>query len=164
MWRSPDSPSPLVPEHGFEHPLLERYFETQKPDLDCLPRELREVVSCIHRDLFETGLNVKVVRRRCRIRDNNISSRFRRALGQGMKTYIDRHRMAAAQSLLRGSDLPIFDIAMAVGYSHVETFYQVFHRHFGCTPGRYRKDREAVAPSDGPESSALVEPLECSVS
>ncbi|MEM7049063.1 MAG: helix-turn-helix transcriptional regulator [Acidobacteriota bacterium] len=150
MWQQPKDLSPRLPEHGFEHPLLERYFESQKPDLARLPRELREVVSCIHSCLFETGLTVKIVRDRCRIRDNNISSRFRRALGQGMKSYIDRHRMAAAESLLCGSDLAIFDVAMAVGYSHVETFYQVFHRHYACTPGRYRhKVQRSSSATDG---------------
>lgn len=142
MW----TPSPHRPdefEPFFEHPLLERYVDAEKPDLDDVSRELREVVECIHRYLFEPGLNVKVVRERCRIRDNNVSSRFRREMGQGIKSYIDRHRMTAACQLLVETDLAIFDIAMAVGYYHVETFYQVFRRLFDCTPGSYRRTARA---------------------
>lgn len=127
------------PEKIFEHPLLQRYHEQERPSLDHLSREIREVAECIHSDLFEPGLNVKSVRERCRIRDNNVSSRFRIASGQSIKSYIDFHRMAAAESMLLESSLPIFDIAMAVGYSHVETFYQVFHRRFGRTPGQHRQ-------------------------
>lgn len=123
----------------FEHPLLEWYHQSQNPGLERLTREIREVVGCIHAHMFEPELNVKIVRAKCRIRDNNISSRFRLALGTGIKDYIDSHRMAAAQLLLQQTSLAVFDIAMAVGYLHVETFYQVFHRHFACTPGEFRR-------------------------
>ena len=140
MWpKSQSLPSPAFSKNTFEHSLLEQYLEQEKPQLDQHSREIRELVTCIHGNLFEPGLNVKMVRELCRIRDNNISSRFRRAMGRGIKAYIDNHRMVAAGILLRKTQWSIFDIAMEVGYSHVETFYQVFHRQYGCTPGSYRE-------------------------
>ena len=139
MYGHPEALSEANSVPFFEHPLLEWYHQSQTPSVGCLKREIREIVECIHANMFEPGLNVKTVRKKCRIRDNNISSRFRLALGIGIKGYIDSHRMAAAQILLQQTTLAVFDIAMMVGYSHVETFYQVFHRHFACTPGEYRR-------------------------
>ncbi|MEM1182494.1 MAG: helix-turn-helix transcriptional regulator [Acidobacteriota bacterium] len=138
MWPHPDALTSDLSKKTFEHPLLEQYWEEEKPDLSTLSREIRELATFIFGNLFEPGLNVKTARRRCRIRDNNISSRFRRAMGKGIKEYIDDHRMAAAAILLRRTELSIFDIAMSVGFHHVETFYQVFRRRYGCTPGRFR--------------------------
>jgi AraC-like DNA-binding protein len=146
MWSHSELQTPAI--HGPEHPLLAHYAEAEKPELDDLSRELRELIECIHQDLFEPGLNVKTVRQRCRIRDNNISSRFRRSFGRGIKAYIDGHRMAAACMLLTETKMAIFDIAMGVGYNHVETFYQVFHRSFDCTPGQYRQRRAEVPSTD----------------
>ncbi|MCP4664637.1 MAG: helix-turn-helix transcriptional regulator [bacterium] len=117
---------------------LDRYRVDSRLETKGLPRELRDLVSCIHEALFEPALNVKTAKSRCQIRDNNISSRFRFVIGKGIKEYIEEHRMAAATQLLRHDDLAVFEVAMMVGYEHVETFYQVFRRHFRCTPAAYR--------------------------
>ncbi len=127
---------------------LERYRVDSRLETEGLPPELRALVSCIHEALFEPELNVKTAKSRCRIRDNNISSRFRFVVGKGIKEYIDEHRMAAAAQLLRRDGLAVFEVAMMVGYEHVETFYQVFRRHFRCTPAVYR-DRVLTAKGRG---------------
>lgn len=143
--RTPNPSFPHTPRLTPGHPLLDGI---EVPKFDHLPRELREVATCIHQNLFEPDLNVKNVRELCRVRDNNISSRFRRAMGKGIKPYIDHHRMAAASILLLRSDLSIFEVAMEVGYTHVETFYQVFRLQFGCTPGQFRVETRSPPSSD----------------
>lgn len=147
LQRTKNPSFPHTPRLFPEHPLLGN-DKGKTPDLDHLPRELRELAACIHQNLFDPDLNVKRVREMCRVRDNNISSRFRRAMGMGIKSYIDEHRMAAASILLLSSDLSIFDVAMEVGFAHVETFYQVFRRQFGCTPGAYRANKSSAQTSD----------------
>ncbi len=102
----------------------------------------------IHRDPFTVELNVSQVRRCCRIRDNNISSRFRYLLGKTIRTYIEDLRLKAACHLLQASPTGIFDIALAVGYAHPQTFYNAFRRHFRCTPAEYRT---ASSGPGGPE-------------
>ena len=47
-------------------------------------------------------------------------------------------RMDRAAWLLRSTDRSVSHIAGEVGYSSESTFFQVFRRHFGVTPGRYR--------------------------
>jgi transcriptional regulator GlxA family with amidase domain len=98
-----------------------------------LSRELREVLEHIHANLFDPDLNVQSLKRRCRIRDNNISCRFRRVLGITIKEYVETLRLNAAIRLLE-KQFPVFDVAMAVGYLYPQTFYRAFHRKFDRTP------------------------------
>lgn len=134
-----------------------------------LPWEMREILGCVHRHLFDPDLNVADVRRRCRLRNNNVSTRFRCAVGLGLRDYIEAGRMEAAKRLLRHQDLEIYLIAMAVGYEHQETFCRAFQRQAGCTPSEWREaavvgeGRGAVAGrgrDDGPPARPRQQPAE----
>lgn len=103
-----------------------------------LERHLIEVLRCIHRDPFDPDLNVRYIKQRCRIKDNNVSSRFRYRLGLTIPSYIEGLRLDAACHLLDSTSVGIFDIAMTVGYAHPQTFYNAFRRRFSCTPATYR--------------------------
>lgn len=110
-----------------------------------LPRDVGDVLAYIHDHLFDPDLNVNTVRAGCRLRDNNISTRFRMVLGRGIREHIEDLRMRAADQLLRETDLEVYLVAMAVGYDHQETFCRAFHRHFGDSPSRARENgRENV--------------------
>ena len=64
---------------------LERFCTERRPDGKDLPREVHEVLICIHCNLFDSDLNVQALKSRCRIRDNNISCRFRYEMGVTIK-------------------------------------------------------------------------------
>jgi AraC-like DNA-binding protein len=51
------------------------------------------------------------------------------------------HQVKANQAgiLLKTTDLPVNMVANEVGYENVSFFYQIFKKHFGCTPSLYRK-------------------------
>ena len=100
--------------------------------------EVRAMLRYVHEHLFSPSLNVRAVRVSCRLRNNNVSTRFRCAVGVGLRDYIEAGRMAAAKRLLRHSDLEIYLIAMSVGYEHQETFCRAFRRQAGCTPSEWR--------------------------
>jgi len=48
-------------------------------------------------------------------------------------------RMQRAAELLRGSQLPVGEIARQVGYRQQGEFTRAFRRAFGCTPTAYRQ-------------------------
>lgn len=114
-------------------------FRTEVP---CPPGNLtpvvRAILSFIHEHLFHPDLNVSAVRRSCNLRDNNISSRFRCAVGMDLREYIELGRLEAAKRLLRCPQFEIYLIAMSVGYEHQETFGRAFQRHCGCNPSEWR--------------------------
>jgi AraC-like DNA-binding protein len=105
-----------------------------------LSRDIRAMLEYIHQHLFEPTLKVFEVRRQCGVRNNNISTYFKRAVGIGIREYIEDKRMQAAMRLLAHEDLGIFLIGLGIGYSHEESFTRAFRRRLGCTPSAYRKE------------------------
>jgi transcriptional regulator GlxA family with amidase domain len=63
-------------------------------------------------------------------------------LGCGLAEYIRRQRIAHAQKMLTGTDMPITDIAFAVGFSDYNHFSRVFKQVAGITAREYRKQAE----------------------
>lgn len=129
--------STLVTTYRCIQVLLERF----RCELRIPPRLSQDLVSIlryIHEHLFEAGLSVAIVKNRCGVRNNNVTSRFRRQLGLGMRQYIEGLRLQAANLLLTEIDCEVYLIAQAVGYEHQETFYRAFRRCFGCTPVQRR--------------------------
>ncbi|ABD27036.1 transcriptional regulator, AraC family [Novosphingobium aromaticivorans DSM 12444] len=59
--------------------------------------------------------------------------------GANWRTLVAEHRMEAAARLLRDSRREISAIALALGYSESAAFVRSFSRHFGQSPGRYRR-------------------------
>jgi AraC-like DNA-binding protein len=116
-----------------------------------LPHQLARVLGYVHDNLFDPALNVKVVKAQCQCHDNNVTLRFHSALGTGLREYIERLRLTAADRLLRDSRYPIYVVAMAVGYTYPETFCRAFQRQFGCQPSCRRG---ASPPETGPEKSS----------
>lgn len=96
------------------------------------------VLEDIHTHLFDPDLNVAAVRRRCDLRDNNASTRFREAVGLGIRDYIEKARIEAARHLLAATGAEVYLVAEGVGYDHPETFCRAFQRQLGMTPSEYR--------------------------
>jgi AraC-like DNA-binding protein len=63
-------------------------------------------------------------------------------LGCGLAEYIRRQRIAYAQKMLTGTDMPITDIAFAVGFSDYNHFSRVFKQVAGITARECRKQAE----------------------
>ena len=117
---------------------LERFQAEARPETEGMAREVADILRSIHDNLFDPRLNVASVKEWCAIRNNNISSRFRWAVGLGIREYIERLRLEAAAQLLREEDLEVYLVAMAVGYDHQETFCRAFQRRLGRPPSEYR--------------------------
>ncbi|HEY9542518.1 AraC family transcriptional regulator [Prevotella sp.] len=62
----------------------------------------------------------------------------KQASGVTAKEWIDRAIMAAAQVMLKYSDLPIVEIAMRLNFPNPSFFNKFFRRMKGCTPMEFR--------------------------
>src|SRR5262245_16231760 len=100
---------------------LDDFLDKNQPCCKELPREIREVLAYIHQHLFDAQLSVRALKSCCRIRDNNISSRFRYLMGMTIKQYVETLRMEAASRLLRAERIGIYDVSVAVGYYNLQT-------------------------------------------
>ena len=117
---------------------LERLRAETEPVARELPGEVQKIVRCIHEHLFDPDLRVKEICSRCRIRNHNASTRFRLAVGVGIREYIEALRLDIARRLLEQDRVEIYLIAMAVGYACQETFCRAFSRRFGRTASSCR--------------------------
>lgn len=64
---------------------------------------------------------------------------FTKKMGKNFNTYLDEIRIRHAAELLCSSDLKIYEIAAAVGYSNVNYFYQKFHNIMSVSPSVYKE-------------------------
>lgn len=118
-----------------------------------LPEDVRRVLSHIEENAFDPALNVQRIRLHCGLRDNNVSSRFRLFVGATIRDYLESLRMDAAAILLKQCGATVLEVALAVGYNNLQTFYGAFRRKHSCTPDVYRR-------SIPPEARARASPGE----
>lgn len=64
---------------------------------------------------------------------------FNAHLGYTLSDYVGALRCTHAAQLLRETDMPVSDIAMAVGFDSLRTFYRAFKKQYEMTPSRYAR-------------------------
>lgn len=134
----------MVPNRkaGWSLELLEclRRLREEPPIAPGAPSAVQQLQRQLHRDLFDPDLNVKTLKARCGLRDNNVTTLFRRATRRTIRDYIQEERLRAAVLLLEREALPAVEAGLYVGFPSPQTFYRAFRRRFGCTPAEYNED------------------------
>ena len=69
---------------------------------------------------------------------NYFSSLFRETTGVSFREQLTRIRVEESKTLLLSTDIPLTDIALAVGFPDQSYFCKVFKRITGITPGKFR--------------------------
>ena len=64
---------------------------------------------------------------------------FRREMGSGFNTYLNMLRVEKSKVLLTQSNMPLIDIAFALGFEDQSYFSKVFKRLTGMSPLQYKK-------------------------
>ncbi len=68
---------------------------------------------------------------------NYISTLLRRETGKSFSEILLELRMERAIMLIKGTQLPIEEIAVMLGYSNSSNFYQAFRKYYGKPPREY---------------------------
>ena len=68
--------------------ILINYRKNLDSQLEYCPSDVRSVLKYLHNHLFENTLTIKEEKLACRIRNNNISTKFRLLIGMGIKEYV----------------------------------------------------------------------------
>ena len=63
---------------------------------------------------------------------------FKQSVGMTPHEYVVQCRVRRAQELLASTDLPLSEIAVAVGFADQSHCARRFREHVGMTPSRYR--------------------------
>ena len=70
---------------------------------------------------------------------NHLARLFRQELGMSISDYILQERMKLAFEYLTNTTLPVYEVALRVGYENYSYFLTLFRRVAGMTPSQYRE-------------------------
>ena len=125
--------------------ILEYCALVRKRSLAHFSPNVRAAIDCIHFNLSQPELSLKLIAKHINVNASHLSHQFNQEAGMSIPEYVNRLRMEEAQKLLCGSaSYSIGQIAAAVGMQDVNYFTKVFKRIVGCTPTIYRKRGHSV--------------------
>jgi CheY-like chemotaxis protein len=103
---------------------------------------IRKVMAYIHTHYSES-ITREEIAAHIGISADYLTDCFRQELGITPMIYIRRYRIRQACELLRNTDQPITQIALAVGFSDGAHFTRTFQREISMTPRAYRDNKRA---------------------
>ncbi len=77
---------------------------------------------------------------RCGLSRRKLERGFKSLYANTVYGYLNVQRMEAAREMLARGRMEVNEAGRAVGYSNVSKFIAAFRRHFGVTPGCYKRD------------------------
>lgn len=87
------------------------------------------------------SLNISSLCRQFYLSRTKLYKISKQSFGMGISDYICLERMKKAKELLCTAELPVSQIAEAVGISDTNYFIRLFKKHNGTTPLKYRKEK-----------------------
>jgi AraC-like DNA-binding protein len=99
---------------------------------------LRRVRDRIDRE-YAKPLDVEALARGANMSAGHLSRQFRAAYGESPYSYVMTRRVERAMALLRGRDLSVTEVCLAVGCSSLGTFTTRFTELVGVPPSTYRR-------------------------
>ncbi|RXZ78963.1 helix-turn-helix domain-containing protein [Paenibacillaceae bacterium] len=100
---------------------------------------MQEVRKYIETNFSNANLSLKQLEDEFGMSGKYISFLFHEEVGVKFADYLARLRIEEAEKLLTETGDTVQDIAAQVGYTNAMTFIRGFKKHFGMTPGDYRK-------------------------
>lgn len=113
-------------------------MESRKEDDEVTHLTVKRMRSMIH-EFYTTGITLDEIAERMHLTPEYVGTLFRKEVGVTFSVYIKNLRITKAKELLCGSDLKLYEIAEAVGYSDPKYFGKVFKEATGMLPNEYRK-------------------------
>jgi AraC family transcriptional regulator len=122
---------------------LLRYYTTpahqiKEPSQGLTSRQINQVRDFVLAHL-EQDLSLTILAQQVGFSPYHFARLFRRATGESPHQFVLGQRIERAQSLLRETELPLAQVALASGFAHQSHLTQAFKRSLGVTPAVYRE-------------------------
>ena len=88
---------------------------------------------------YREKVSVKVMAKRAGLNERTFLRRFKNATGEAPLEYVQKMRIEKAKQLLTGTDQPLQEITLAVGYVDLSSFRRLFRQIVGISPTAYRQ-------------------------
>lgn len=90
-------------------------------------------------EFFDKHLTIPELSKKVGINEAKLKEGFRELYGLSIHTYQQDLRLEKARYLLEHTKMPVADITLHIGYSHVTHFSTLFKKKLGLTPSEWRK-------------------------
>lgn len=90
------------------------------------------------RENFSSPLNLKMVAKRCGVSREHFIRSFGKRYGEPPGEFLRRLRMEQAHRMLRATQLPVQEIALACGFTDANSFCRAYRMKYGTSPGKAR--------------------------
>ena len=105
---------------------------------------------------YAEALDVAILAQAAYASEAHFARSFRRAFGETPHRYLTRRRIERARELLRGTDRPLTEVGLAVGFDTPSSFSRAFRQVTGEPPSAYAKRWRAAGAPPVPACFALM--------
>ena len=91
----------------------------------------------IKKNYHDKTLSLKMVSDYAGLSENHLSSTFAKQIGKTFTEYVTELRIEKAKTLLRETNLKVYEIAESVGFANAEYFSKIFKKATGKSPNRF---------------------------
>lgn len=117
--------------------LVELAREGEEVSGDSSSERVRHFVRELERSFWKRE-GTDAVASRLRMSRRRFTQIFREVTGSSHTQFILDRRLSYAETLLRGTNLPVKQIVFESGFEDFSHFQRMFRRRYGCTPGELR--------------------------
>jgi len=119
------------------HSSRSRPVRTGKIDTISGPK-MRRLIEYIEQNL-DSNLSLETMAAEVIVSPRYLPRAFKMAVGQSPHRYVLARRIERAKELLRSTDMPVVDVALAAGFSSQSHLSNWFLREVGVSPAAYRR-------------------------
>ena len=105
-----------------------------------LAEKLRPALVYIERQL-ECSCQIADISSKLNYNSSYFAKLFKKGMGMTFTSYVQMRRMKRAEQLLLTEAWSVTEISGKVGFTSPAQFYQLFKRHFGCSPRQFVEKR-----------------------
>lgn len=148
---APEAVKQQVTERQGNDGSIKAWFDAMVCAIDCLDEGISEkrsksqnkntdrIVEYVNENLCDNTLSLVRIADALGLHRSYLSNIFKSTYGENLSAYIERLRIEKARDMIKNTDMKIWDIAEAVGYTSDASFRRAFKRITGLTPGEYRE-------------------------
>lgn len=103
-------------------------------------RYIRRAVAFIE-DNYHRNIKISDIAKSIGVDRTYLYKLFKREMGISPVKYLADYRLDRAAALMEHDGITLYELAVSVGFCDASHFSNAFFKKFGCTPGRYRKEK-----------------------
>ena len=119
--------------------ILKRFCEKNRNDnISRMAFVVEDVKKYINENYMDYNLTASIIAEKFNITLPYLSVMFKKYTQMGLLEYITKVRIDKAKEILDSTDCVIDDVAKMVGYTNARSFFRIFSKCVGVSPGKYR--------------------------